>query len=152
MKNAWRVEGGLALSRACDLANDNERIPYHCVTAARLLDEGGEREAAIASLKRLTAVNDDPQIQRLALDYLGKKLSEREQELAERRKALFRGVWKGDLPFIGKDAMLSLLPPIEAPRCSGVGASFRGGCATSWRDWSEENEFRAPSPASASDP
>ena len=132
---AWKLEGAKMLARACDLASANERIPYHCIAAAGLLDRAGEREASINSLKRILAVSDDPEIQSLALNYLAARLSERDKERQERRRSVFRAAWKGDLPFVSKDTMLVLGPKTEAARCAGQSVSADASCATSWAAW-----------------
>jgi hypothetical protein len=135
LKKAWRLDGARALARACELASHNENIPYHCVAAAGLLDGAGEREAAIRSLERLIAVNDDPNIESMALNYLSARLSERDKERQERRRAVFRSAWKADLPFVSKDAMLVVGPHTEAARCAGRGRASDVDCVTSWAEW-----------------
>jgi tetratricopeptide (TPR) repeat protein len=134
-QSAWKLEGARMMARACDLASANERIPYHCIVAAGLLDRAGEREASINSLKRILAVSDDPEIQSLALNYLAARLSERDKERQERRRSVFRAAWKGDLPFVSKDMMLVLGPKTDLARCAGRNASDDVSCATSWQSW-----------------
>lgn len=139
-KREWRVEGAKILSRACELANRNENVPYNCIVAASLLQEAGEREAAIESLRRLLAVSEDPEIQKLALGYLAKRLDEREKERAELRRDQFRTAWQEDLPFVNKDLLLALGPRFDPARCAGAENTMRDGCATSWKAWREAVE------------
>lgn len=131
----WKRAGGKVLARACELASKNENIPYNCIVAANLLDTAGEREAAIESLRRLLAVNDDPEIERRALGYLGRRLDEREREKQRGRRAAFQELWQRDLPFVKKDMLLLLGPPTDTGRCAGVEHPRDERCATSFRDW-----------------
>ena len=141
-KREWRIEGAKIMSRACELASRNENIPYNCIVAAGLLNQSGEREAAIESLQRLLAVTDDPEIQRLALGYLSKKLSDREKEQAEARRERFRTAWHADLPFVTKDLLLVVGPRFDPAECAGPGGGRREGCSTSWKAWREAAERR----------
>jgi tetratricopeptide (TPR) repeat protein len=139
-KREWRLEGAKILSRACELASRNENIPYNCIGAARLLQDAGEREAAIDSLRRLIEVTDNPEIQKLALGYLAKRLDARDKERAELRREQFRTAWHADLPFVTKDFILVVGPRFDPARCAGVGGGRREGCSTSWKAWREEAE------------
>jgi hypothetical protein len=139
-KREWRLEGAKILSRACELASRNENIPYNCIVAAGLLHEAGEREAAIESLRRLIAVSEDPEIQRLALGYLAKHLDEREKQRAEARREQFKTAWHADLPFVTKDLLLVVGPRFDPARCAGAGGGRREGCSTSWKAWREAVE------------
>jgi tetratricopeptide (TPR) repeat protein len=142
-KRAWRLEGAKLLARACELASDNQNVPYNCVVAAALLEKAGEREAAMESMRRLVAVSDDPEIQRLALGYLAKRSHERDKELEERRLEQFRAARSADLPFVKKDFLLVLGPRFDAARCAGADGRSREGCATSWKAWRERLERSA---------
>lgn len=148
-KEEWKLRGAKILARACELASDNENIPYHCIAAATLLDRSGEREAAIESLKRIIAVNDDPEIERLALGYLEKRLSERERERQERRKQAFNKVWRDDLPFVKKDLVLVLGPHLSVGECAGPARADDPRCATTWKEWSHNLERQAAPTAAA---
>jgi tetratricopeptide (TPR) repeat protein len=138
MKARWGKRGAELLARACELASENEAIPYHCISAARLFHKAGEREAAIRSLERLLAVTDDPEIERLALGYLAKHLSEREEERQQTRRQAFRERWGKDLAFASKDLLLVLGPDFDTSRCAGPEHAKQPECATSWRDWAQQ--------------
>jgi tetratricopeptide (TPR) repeat protein len=142
MKKEWRARGAQVLARACELASNNENVPYHCITAAKMLKNAGAREAAIESLQRMIAVSDDPEIEKLALAYLEKHLGEREREIAEGRKRAFEKAWKADQPFVSKDAMLLLGPRVDTAACAGVGKAGTEGCETSWVAWAEAIDRR----------
>jgi tetratricopeptide (TPR) repeat protein len=135
MRREWKIEGARLLSRACELASKNQNVPYHCISAAALLENVGEREAAIESLTRLLAVTDDPEIEKMALGYLQRKLSERQSDKEKRRRDAFRAAWKGDLPFISKDLMLLIGPRVDTSACAGPTHPGGGACASTWRDW-----------------
>ncbi|HVU05365.1 MAG TPA: hypothetical protein VHE30_26640 [Polyangiaceae bacterium] len=140
MRDEFRLEGAKLLAHACELVNDNENVPYQCIAAARLLENAGQREAAIDSLRRMLVVQDDPNILRLASGYLSKHLADREAEQRELRRLAFRDAWKTDLPFVSKNGMLALLPRVDTWRCAGPGHEDDPDCATSWRDWAERND------------
>jgi tetratricopeptide (TPR) repeat protein len=137
MKARWGKRGAELLARACELASENESIPYHCISAARLFHKAGEREAAIRSLERLLAVTDDPEIERLALGYLAKHLSEREEERQQARRQAFRERWGKDLAFASKDLLLVIGPDFDTSLCAGPDRPEGHECATSWRDWAQ---------------
>lgn len=148
---AWRLAGAKMLARACELASGNDNIPYHCIAAARLFEGAGERDAAIDSLKRLLAVTDDPQVEQLALGYLGKRLSEREQSEQEQRRKAFRDAWKADLPSVSKDMMLIVGPRAQPLSCAGVDRAADDTCVASWREWGRrETAASGPAPAEGS--
>jgi tetratricopeptide (TPR) repeat protein len=131
----WRQAGAKMMARACELPNSNENIPYQCISAARIFDGAGERDAAIRALERLLAVTEDPEIEQLALGYLGARLSEREKAEQDRRRTAFREIWKGDLPFVTKDMMLIVGPKVNVAACAGPEHGETPDCTTSFLDW-----------------
>lgn len=136
----FKLAGARALTRACELASNNAAIPYHCLTAAALLNKAGHREAMIEMVSRTLAVNDDPEIRQRALAYLQYATSERDKEIQERRLERFAKRWKSDLPQVSR-AMISLLGPApDVWECAGPEAAGRPGCETTWL------EFAASSP------
>lgn len=135
LKPEWKRSGGKMLARACELASNNVNIPYNCVVAATLLDASFEREAAIESLRRLLAVTDDPEIENLALRYLGKRIGERQLDQAQKRRLAFQELWQHDLPFVSKDMLLLMGPPVNVARCAGAEHAGEPACATSFREW-----------------
>ena len=136
----FRQAGARSLARACELASNNENIPYHCIAAAKLLNKSGQREAMIRMLSSTLAVNDDPEIRRRALAYLEHASEDRERERFVRRGEALTAVWKASLPHASRN-MLSLLGPgPDVWRCAGVSASRSPGCYTNWRDWGEATD------------
>ncbi len=137
LKQEFKLAGAGYMARACELASNNANIPYHCIAAARILNRAGQREAMIRMLSRTLAVNDDPDIRKLALGYLEHAVGERERERQARRFEQLDAAWKASLPHASR-TMISLLGPgPDVWRCSGADASGQKGCETTWRDWGD---------------
>jgi len=139
-KQAFRLAGARVLARACELVGANENIPYHCITAAGLLTRGGHQEATIQFLERVLAVNDDPNIRRLALAYLEKAAGEQERRRAEQRHQAILEIGEKDLPFVSKDRLLVLGPPFDPASCAGV-IEPPIECSSSWRAWGHQQVY-----------
>jgi hypothetical protein len=136
----FKQAGARDLARACELASNNQNIPYHCIAAARLFEKAGQREAMMRMLSSTLAVNDDPEIRRRALSYLEYAAKDRARERFVRRGEALAAVWKATLPHATRN-MLSLLGPgPDVWRCAGVSASRSPGCYTNWRDWGEASD------------
>lgn len=135
----FRMAGARALMRACDLVGSNEAIPYHCITAAKLLDQRGNRAAARDFLERVLTVNDNPKIQELAGAYLRRIAGEGAQEQANTRQERFLRAWQADLPFVPRVEISAVGPDFDLGACAGV-ARARRGCATSWAAWAREQD------------
>lgn len=128
----WKLDGARRLARSCELVGKDEDAPHHCVTAAHLLSQSGELEALIQFVERVVAVNDDPEVQELAMASLAKAMGEDEQrKLALRRERYDRMRAKG-LHFVGKDRFLLLGPSFDAFACLDHQAAKRADCATSF--------------------
>lgn len=136
-KKEFKLAGARYMARACELASDNANIPYHCITAARILNRAGQREAVIRMLTRTLAVNDDPEVRKLALGYLEHAIGERERERYGRRLKELEAEWKAALPHASRIMMSLLGPGPEVWKCAGVSASSTAGCHTTWRAWGE---------------
>jgi len=129
----WRLAGARRLARACEIVDANENIPFHCITAARLFEKAGEREAMIGFLERFLLVSDDDEIRDLALRTLERVRSEQD----EQKKAIgadeIRAAWRADLPFVTFSKALVLAPDFDPAFCAG---GWQGrACATSWSAW-----------------
>jgi hypothetical protein len=139
-KTEYRREGARRLMRACELIGSNDNIPYHCITAANLLSEQGNREAMRQFLERMANTSDDPKIQELASGYLRKVVGVEEAERAAARAARFNTAWKADLPFVPRSEIHALGPDFDSAACAGVSVNPMPGCATSWLLWSQSAE------------
>ena len=131
----WRLDGARALARSCELIGHNENIPYQCITAARLFDGAGQKEAANRFLQRVLATNDDEGIRSLALDYLGRSLGKQQDPEEEISFSDLESARKADLPFISKNMYLLLPPPFNPVACVGKLEGNRVACATSLIEW-----------------
>lgn len=136
-KNLFRRAGRRALAQTCELTNDNEAVPYHCITAARLMNREGETEAMVRFLERVIAVTDDEGVHRYALGYLEQRLGAAERDRAKRRFDEFNEAWRRDLPFTAKDRLLVVGPRFDPAACAGELEPRSRACATTWRDWAE---------------
>jgi hypothetical protein len=128
------------LSRACELASNNANIPYGCIGVISQLNKEGQRDALIRMLSRTLAVNDDPEIRRIALAYLQRQMNEREQERYGRRLRALEGLWKEQMPQVSRTMVSLLGPGPEVWKCAGKAASSTPGCETTWRDWGEARD------------
>ncbi len=136
-REEFKLAGARDMARACELASNNANIPYHCITAARILNRAGQREALIRMLSRTLAVNDDPEVRKMALNYLEHAVSERDRERYARRLHAIDAEWKADLPHASRVMMSLLGPGPDAWKCAGASASNIPGCYTTWRDWGD---------------
>jgi tetratricopeptide (TPR) repeat protein len=139
MKLEWRLEGARRLARGCELIGTNENMPFHCITAATILSKAGEREATIQFLERVLTVVDNEEVRGLAVSYLQKAAGETARDRVLWRSERFAEVWRADLSYVGKDALLVAGPPHDALGCAGRGGQRRHGCSVSWRTWGEES-------------
>lgn len=135
-RDEWRLNGARKLARSCELLGSNENIPYHCITAASLFNEAGERQAARGFLERVLTTSDDPEIQGLAGGYIGKLVGQAERDRVEEHNKRFRALWRRDLTFVTRETLLLLGPRFDPARCAGLGNLAEPGCATSFRGWS----------------
>jgi tetratricopeptide (TPR) repeat protein len=131
----WRAEGARRLAHSCELVGKNEAIPYHCVTAARLFSQSGEREALMQFVERVLAVTDDPAVHEQALASLSRAMGEEQKEEMKRRRERLDRIRKNDLPFVGKDRYLLLGPKTNGYACFGPRARTAPECATSLREY-----------------
>ncbi len=141
----WRVDGARLLARACELATDNVRIPRHCIVAASLLNDAGEREALIQMLSRTLAVQDDPEVRELALGALQQWTDQQRADDRRQRLQALDQLWQRDLPHVAKDQFLLLGPRLDVLRCVGHSPGMdelQGPCPLSLRAWGESLDAR----------
>jgi hypothetical protein len=124
----FKREGARLLARACELIGKNEKIPHHCVTAAALFSEAGNRASAQAFLEKLLVVSDDPEIRDLAsaqLAAMGVKAQTQRFEQLRRE----------DLPFVSHEELAALGPRFDPAACAGKrNRGTDDPCATSFRE------------------
>lgn len=136
-KKEFKLAGARYLARACELASNNANIPFHCITAARILNRAGQRDAVIRMLTRTLAVNDDPEVRKMAFGYLEHALGEQQREQYGRRLHALEAEWKATLPHASRTMMSLLGPGPDVWKCAGAEASSTPGCQTTWRAWGE---------------
>lgn len=134
--NEWKLAGGRALARACELVGSNENIPYQCVVAAGILTGTGAEAASRQFLERMLIINDDPEIRKLAAALLQKAVGAEARARFQARQEAFKKEWGSDLPFVSRGAMLAIGPRWDTAACAGSGHE----CATSWRAWAAHQE------------
>lgn len=136
-KKRLRLRGAKLLARACELANNDESIPRHCLNAAGMLNKAGHRDAVIRMLTRTLAVNDDTQTRLKALALLRQMTGEVEKERQLERLTALEAEWKASSGSVSR-TMVSLLGPSPDPwACAGPQGALEPNCASSWRDWAQ---------------
>jgi hypothetical protein len=139
-KLEYQLAGTRILMRACELIGSNTNIPYHCITAANILNRQGDRVVARQFLQRLRTVSDDPNIQEMAAGYLKNVLGDPEQEEIAARWERFRSRWQSDLPFSSRAEIDALGPAFDSARCAGSARALTPECVSSWQHWSDTYE------------
>ena len=126
----WKLAGGRALARSCELVGSREPPPQQCIVAAGLLSKAGEAVAARQFIERMLALNDDPEVRRFMGALLEQKVGAEERERLRERREQFKRAWSSDLPFVSRGAALAIGPRWDSAACAGAAT-----CATSWRAW-----------------
>jgi tetratricopeptide (TPR) repeat protein len=132
----WREEGARMLARAAELgAGDQSSVTWQAIGGANILEEAGEREAAIRFHERALAVTDDEELRVYILKKLARLKGERALEEGMRRNAAFDQLRHADLPFVKRDTALLLGPALDPWACAGPGHDAQPSCASSWAEW-----------------
>ena len=132
----WRLAGGRALARACELVGSDENLPHQCVVAAGLLTKSGQALASRQFLERMLQVNDDPEIRTLVTALLKKAVGSAELDRVQAHRRAFLQAWADDLPFVSRGAISTIGPNWDSAACASISAD----CATSWRAWGATHE------------
>ena len=135
-----KQKGMADLARACELTGKNANMPYGCIAVASQLGKEGQREALIRMLSRTLAVNDDPEIRRMATTYLERQVGERERERYLRRMQGIEGIWNEQMPQVSRVMMSLLGPGPDVWKCAGKESFATAGCETSWLEWGEARD------------
>ncbi|AGP37608.1 hypothetical protein [Sorangium cellulosum] len=136
-KARWRLDGARMLARAAELGGNDANISWQALGGAGILGRAGEREAQIRFLQRTLAVTDDEELKQKIRAQLDKLLGEQAAEAYRRRLDGFSEIWRRDLPFVSKTAILVLGPPRDPAYCAGGAHAGEPRCATTWRAWAE---------------
>jgi hypothetical protein len=132
----WKLAGGRALARSCELVGSNEPPPHQCIVAAGLLTKAGAAAASRQFIERMLLLNDDPKVREFMNALLEKSLGADERERVRARREAFKRAWSTDLPFITRGALLTIGPPWEPAACTPSNVT----CSTSWRAWATRND------------
>jgi|SRR6478752_2458552 len=134
----WKLAGGRALARSCELIGSSEAPPQQCIVAAGLLNKAGEAAAAQQFIERMLAFNDDPDVRRFMGALLEQKAGAAERARLQERREQFKRAWGADLAFISRGAVLAIGPTWSTAACAGAHE-----CATSWRAWAAAIDERS---------
>jgi len=126
----WKLAGGRALARSCELVGSNEPPPRQCIVAAGLLSNAGEAAAARQFIERMLALNDDPEVRQFMGALLAQKVGADERDRLQERREQFKRAWSADLPFVSRGAALAIGPRWDSAACAGAAE-----CVSSWRAW-----------------
>jgi tetratricopeptide (TPR) repeat protein len=124
----WRQDGAKALERAVELGDD----PTRSISAANLLNQHGEREAAVRALERAYAMTDDPKTRELIAFKLGNLHADDARERATRDVAFIEEKWRTRWPFVARGTSLLLGPAPDPLACAGPKGAHRVECASDW--------------------
>jgi hypothetical protein len=128
----WRLAGGRAMARACELVGTSDRVPDQCLAAAGFLSQSGAATANRELIERMLNASDDPRVRTVLSTYLAKAAGNELRDRSVARRELFQAAWAADLPFASRGATLVIGPRWDAAACAGT-----NDCATSWRAWGE---------------
>ncbi|MGE5787135.1 MAG: hypothetical protein ACM3ZE_21255, partial [Myxococcales bacterium] len=146
----WKLEGARRLARSCELVGKDEDAPHHCITAAHLLSQAGELEALTQFVQRVIAVNDDPEVQRLALASLTRAVGEEQERKLVARRRRYDELRAQGLAFLGRDRFLLVGPSFEPFHCLDTASQAEAFCATSFAEYHERMDQHSNEQAPAS--
>ncbi len=124
----WRHEGALALARSVELGGD----AAHGRTAATMLDESGQRDAAIRALQNAYAMSDDPSEREHILQLLVAYHGDAQKEAAEKHFLALEMEWSKSYPFLTRGSFLLVGPQRDPLACAGRVAAADPKCGGSW--------------------
>jgi hypothetical protein len=129
---AWRRDGAEAMERAAELGAD----PDQAVTAAGILNRGGNTREAIRYLEKAYAFTEHPAMHEVH-QAIGKKLAALSAiSLRDQADATMRAIdarWSRELPDVSRDHYLLLGPVTDPVRCAGPAALDDIACSHSWQ-------------------
>jgi tetratricopeptide (TPR) repeat protein len=128
----WKLEGARRMLRSCELVGKNEDAPYHCVAGASLLSRAGEFEALRGFVERTVAINDNPDVQRMALSSLERAYADEQKHRLELRRERYEQVRRAGLAFVSKNRLLIVGPTSTPYDCVDSTSARRAECATTF--------------------
>ena len=127
-RDRWRRDGALALARSVDLGAPGTGA----LIAATMLDRYGEHMAAIESLERQYAANDDPEARAEIAAKIGRLQATEHFAAEERAMATIESIARTDWRFLTKTQVLLVGPFPDAASCAGPASADSPGCARDW--------------------
>ncbi len=128
----WRKEGAAAMGHGVELGGDADLA----LTAATLLTEAGQTEAAVRYLEHAYAFTEHPSMAAVH-DAIGRRLARLQaNEMRQAADTAARTVdeqWQRELPFVSRDLYLMLGPSVDPLRCAGLQGSEDTTCTRDWR-------------------
>lgn len=135
-QDEWRLAGGRAMARACELVGSHDRVPDQCIAAAGILRSSGAATANRELIERMLNASDDPRVRSVLGAYLAKAAGSELHEQGLTRRERLQAAWALDLPFASRGAVLIIGPHWDTASCAGQGSD----CTTSWRAWGEAQQ------------
>jgi hypothetical protein len=130
----FRRAGARYLMHACDLMGSNDNLAFHCITAARLLSNDGDRPAAKRFLERALGMTDNQDLRDKILGYLRAMEGQEEQQRFVRRERIVHdAVVRDALTFAPRVELDALGPGFDTAVCAGLVTAATPRCATTWR-------------------
>lgn len=140
----WRLDGARMLARAAELGGENAQVSWQALGGASILGRAGERDAAIAFLRRTLAVTDDPELKQQVERQITSLAGEKALEDERARQARLAEMRRRDLPFVKLGLFLVLGPPVDPYRCAGPERALDEACARSFYEAAALHEAAAP--------
>ena len=138
-KDEWKAAGVAMIQHACDVWPKAEITPRVCVSSFGLLEKTGKTEAAIASMERLLAMTDDPQIRSGVLEYLARLTGERAALRREKAAQRMEERQLADLPGLSRTQYQLLVPRTDVRACVGRSLPWAlDECASSYAGRTED--------------
>ena len=136
-KDAWRKDGATAIGHAVELGGDAERA----LTAASMLTDAGERDAAVRYLRSAYTFTEHPAMMELH-QAIGRRLASLEasvmRDAADAMDEAINARWQSDLPYVTRDQYMLLGPVTSPAACAGIDGYGEAPCERPecCRDWS----------------
>jgi hypothetical protein len=127
-RDRWRRDGALAMAKAADLGARG----FGALIAATMLDRYGEHKAAIESLERQYAANDDPDERAEIAAKIGRLEASEQFAAEEKAMATIESIARAEWRFLTKDQLLLLGPFPDAALCAGPASADVPECARDW--------------------
>jgi tetratricopeptide (TPR) repeat protein len=126
-KEAWRKDGAIAMAHAVELGADAD----YSLTAASMLSNAGEKQAAIRYLRQAYAFTEHPSmaaIHKAIGERLAALQASAELDVEDAAARAIDARWQRELPYLPRDRYVVLGPAVDAARCAGIDGYGGPGC------------------------